>query len=83
MAIPAYFFVEQFKPLLPAGLGFAGGAMLFVALFELLAEAIEETGSRRITLLVAISSALTMVYVQHAVKYSLEESDGVGCGDEL
>lgn len=72
MAVPAYFFVEHFKPLLPAGLGFAAGAMVFVALFELLAEAIEETKSVLHTLVVTSVSFLAMVYVQEMVKYSIE-----------
>ncbi|CAE7646842.1 unnamed protein product, partial [Symbiodinium microadriaticum] len=82
MAVPAFFFIEQFKPLLPVGLGFAAGAMFFVALFELLAEAIEETGSWVITLVVAVMSSLLMIYLQDVVKYSLE-SDGGGCGNEF
>ena len=45
MAVPAYLFVEVFKPLLPFGLGFAAGAMIWLVFSEILTDALEETPS--------------------------------------
>ena len=39
MALLAIRFVDTFEPIQPAGLGFAAGAMLYVAWVELLSEA--------------------------------------------
>lgn len=40
-AVPAFLLVSVFKPLLPLGLGFAGGAMIFLVARELLPESLE------------------------------------------
>ena len=63
MAVPAFLFVEAFKPLFSVGLGFAAGAMGYVAVFELLSEASEDLNTIR-ALLVTCLSAMLMVFLQ-------------------
>jgi zinc transporter, ZIP family len=63
MAVPAYLFVETFEPLLPAGLGFAAGAMLWMVAVELVPEAVRVAPTRTVCA-VGGASATAMVALQ-------------------
>lgn len=59
--------VQEFLPLLPAGLGFAAGAMLWVAIFELLAEALDEVG-KGVAFGTCVVAATCMGVAQHMLR---------------
>ncbi len=44
MAVPAAILASYFEPILPVGLGFAGGAMIYITMSELIPESIENGG---------------------------------------
>lgn len=66
MAVPAFMFVDTFRDVLPYGLGFAAGAMVFMVLMELLPGAYES--GRRSTIALWVSLTFTaMVLFQKLI----------------
>jgi zinc transporter ZupT len=63
LAVPAFLFVEQFSALLPAALGFAAGAMVWMVGRELLPEAMRQ-GPRRAVVTHAVIAFALMLALQ-------------------
>ncbi len=66
MAVPAFLFVDSFRPTLPYGIGFAAGAMVFMVLAELLPETYETERKATVALLVSLT-LVGMVLFQRAI----------------
>jgi len=62
MAVPAFVFVETFRPLLPYGLGFAAGAMIWMVFSELLPDALEEASGDLVAVIVTLSVFAMMAF---------------------
>ena len=62
MAVPAFLLVEWFAPLLPAGLGFAGGAMVWMVAVELVPEAREDLSDRFVAATITASMAAMVAF---------------------
>jgi zinc transporter, ZIP family len=63
MALPAFLLVEWFGPVLPVGLGFAGGAMVWMVGAQLIPDALLTAGPRGVAVATA-GSACAMVALQ-------------------
>ena len=63
MAVPAFLFVEQFAAFLPVGLGFAGGAMIWLVVADLVPEALETTRPSTVAGVVAASAFAMVAFV--------------------
>ncbi|MEQ8819770.1 MAG: ZIP family metal transporter [Sumerlaeia bacterium] len=62
MAVPAFWFVETFRPILPIGLGFAAGAMVWVVFSELVPESLQETTPRKAAVAATVSVLLMAAF---------------------
>jgi ZIP family zinc transporter len=60
LAVPAFLFVEQFSAVLPVGLGFAAGAMIWMVGRELLPEALAQGPRRAVIADAAIAFTLML-----------------------
>lgn len=63
MAIPAFLLVEWFEPLLPYGLGFAGGAMIWMVAVQLLPDALRVASPAPVAV-AASAAAAAMIALQ-------------------
>ncbi len=62
LAVPAFLFVIVFHPLLPIGLGLAAGAMIWMALAELLPDALEDVASATVASTVTVSIGAMLAF---------------------
>jgi len=64
MAVPAALLTWMFAPLLPIGLGFAGGAMIYLVLDELIPEALKD-GGKDLTAWAVMLGLCTMLLISN------------------
>lgn len=62
MAVPAFLFVETFEPLLPVGLGFAGGAMIWMVFSELIPDSLKDSSPNAVAIAITLSAAAMIAF---------------------
>jgi zinc transporter ZupT len=67
MAVPAFVFVDAFAPILPAGLGFAAGAMVWMVLAELTPDALASASRRAVAVSGVLAFAAMMAFQELAL----------------
>lgn len=61
MAVPAFLLVELSRAFLPVGLGFAAAAMIWMVIYELIPEALEEASRNTVAVTVVLSIAAMLI----------------------
>ncbi len=64
MAVPAFLFVDSFKPYVPLGLGLAAGAMIWLVFSDVAPEAGENIGHQNAATLISLS-IIVMLFIQY------------------
>lgn len=62
MAVPAFLFVDAFSTILPVGLGFAAGAMLWMVLKELMPDALHDASRAAVAGTLAVSTGAMLLF---------------------
>lgn len=62
MAVPAFLFVTAFESILPAGLGFAAGAMIWMVFAEIVPDALENAGKGATAVSVSLAFIVMLVF---------------------
>ena len=62
IAVPAYLFVEVFRPFLPIGLGLAAGAMVWMITSELIPDALEDTPKEQVATITTVGVAAMIAF---------------------
>ena len=65
MAVPAFLFVDAFRPALPYGIGFAAGAMFFMVFVELLPEAYEQAPKPAVSFLTSAALIAMLLFQRY------------------
>jgi zinc transporter ZupT len=65
MAVPSFLFVEAFRPVLPVGLGFAGGAMIWMVFSEIVPEANDGNSPKKIGAIVTVSVIVMFIFQEY------------------
>jgi len=78
VAVPAFMFVQSFTLLLPFGLGFAAGSMIWMVFAELIPESLEEASARTVANAATGSAALL-----EGFRMTMERMSEMGASDPI